>query len=124
MKIILSIKPEFAKKIFDGSKNYEYRRRIFKNSKVTHVVVYASSPVGKIIGEFEIDTILDETIKKLWLLTKDSSGIDKGFFYKYFINRDKGYAIKIKNANLFDKEYDILERYGVKPPQSFLYLKE
>ena len=30
MKILLSIKPEFAEKIFSGSKKYEFRRRIFK----------------------------------------------------------------------------------------------
>ena len=58
MKIILSIKPEFAAKIFEGTKKYEFRRAIFKNKNVKKVVVYASSPVQKIIGEFEIEDII------------------------------------------------------------------
>lgn len=58
MKVILSIKPQFAEKIFDGSKKYEFRRTLFKNKKVKIVIVYASAPISKIIGEFEIDEIL------------------------------------------------------------------
>ena len=52
MKVLLSIKPEYASKILDGTKRYEYRRAIFKRTEVTTVVVYASDPVRKVIGEF------------------------------------------------------------------------
>ena len=31
MKVLLSIKPEFAEKIFNGTKKYEFRKSIFKN---------------------------------------------------------------------------------------------
>lgn len=58
MKVLLSIKPEFAFKIFDGTKHFEFRKVIFKNPNVNIVVVYASSPVQQVIGEFEIETIL------------------------------------------------------------------
>ena len=54
MRVLLSIKPEFALKIFDGSKRYEYRRSIFKRGGVTKIVVYASDPIQKVIGEFKI----------------------------------------------------------------------
>lgn len=58
MKVLLSIKPEFAFKIFEGKKKFEFRKVIFKNPNVKTVVVYASSPVQRVIGEFEIDDIL------------------------------------------------------------------
>jgi predicted transcriptional regulator len=32
-------------------KKYEFRKVVFKNPKVKTVVVYASSPVQKVIGE-------------------------------------------------------------------------
>lgn len=123
MKIILSIKPGFAKKIFIGDKKYEYRKVIFKDKRVTHVIVYASAPVSKVIGEFEIEDVLKEPINKLWKITKEHSGVDKVFFNKYFEHREEGYAIKIKQTLLYDEEYDIYDKYGVKPPQSFLYIK-
>jgi len=60
MNVILSIKPEYAFKIFNGTKLFEFRKAIFKNPAVKKVIVYASSPVQRVIGEFEID----ETLKK------------------------------------------------------------
>ena len=65
MKVLLSIKPEYAYKIFDGSKKYEFRRSVFKDTNVKTIVVYASSPVQKVIGEFEIDSILNESLDSL-----------------------------------------------------------
>ena len=58
MKVVLSIKPQFTNKIFDGTKKFEFRKAIFKNKNVTSVIVYASSPVQKVIGEFEIGEML------------------------------------------------------------------
>ena len=66
MKVVLSIKPQFANKIFDGTKKFEFRKAIFKNQNVTSVLVYASSPVQKVIGEFEIGEIFNFDLKTLW----------------------------------------------------------
>lgn len=43
MKVLLSIKPEFAEKIFSGEKKFEFRRSIFKDKTVKTVLVYASA---------------------------------------------------------------------------------
>lgn len=69
MKVLLSIKPEFASKIFNGTKKYEFRKSIFKRD-VDKVVVYASSPVQRVIGEFTIADIICNDIESLWQLTK------------------------------------------------------
>ena len=122
MKILLSIKPEFAEKIFNGTKKYEFRRSLFKKSEVKTVVVYASSPVQKVVGEFEIETIINDELVRLWDRTKDFSGITAEYFFEYFRNKDKGYAIKIKKAKIYDKPLSIKDDYNVAPPQSFIYL--
>ena len=122
MKVVLSIKPEYANKIFDGSKKYEFRRAIFKNPDVTKVVVYSSSPVQKIIGEFEIDRIITHDLETLWSKTKKYSGISEDFFFQYFGDKAHGFAIKIKNTKLYRKPKCIREDYNLFPPQSFLYL--
>ena len=71
IKVLLSIKPEFAEKIFDGTKKFEYRRTIFKNTNIKHIVVYASSPIQKVIGEFlQIGNILYEEKNNLWQQNK------------------------------------------------------
>jgi hypothetical protein len=52
--VLLSIKPEFVEKIFSGLKKYEFRRVIFKSKSVSRVVIYASSPVQRVVGEFAV----------------------------------------------------------------------
>lgn len=122
MKVLLSIKPEFAEKIFDGTKKYEFRRIVFKNPSVKTIVVYASSPVQKVIGEFEIESILNEDVTSLWEKTKEFSGISEEFFYKYFSDKENGFAIKVKKAKRYKKALCLKEKFNVKPPQSFMYL--
>jgi len=122
MKVLLSIKPEFALKIFDGSKKYEYRRVIFRRRDVKTVVVYASDPIKKVIGEFEIGEILHEEPQALWLKTGDKAGITKKRFLDYFENMGKGYAIKVKEARIYDSPVPLTELMLLSPPQSFMYL--
>jgi predicted transcriptional regulator len=122
MKVLLSIKPEFAFKIFEGTKKFEFRKSIFKNKDVKTVVVYASSPVQKVIGEFEIDKIMNFDLETLWSLTQDFSGISKDFFDQYFAERKEGYAIKIKRTKKYSVPKNLKDEYNLFPPQSFAYL--
>jgi predicted transcriptional regulator len=121
MKVVLSIKPEFAYKIFDGTKRFEFRKAIFKNPLVKQVIVYASSPVQRVIGEFEIEEILNCNKKQLWELTKQGSGISEDFFFKYFKEKEDGYAIRIKNTMEYENPRCLKEEYNLLPPQSFAY---
>lgn len=124
MKVILSIKPQFAEKIFEGSKKFEFRRSIFKNPNVKVIIVYASAPISKIIGEFEIEEILYNEIDSLWDSTKFHSGISEDYYFNYFEGKDYGFALKIKRAKKYKKSYSIKERFGLLPPQSFAYIRE
>ena len=122
MKVLLSIKPEFALRIFDGSKKYEYRRTIFKRGEVATVIVYASHPIGCVIGEFEIGEILHEEPEELWTKTCEYAGITKKGFMEYFGDQAKGYAIGIKEARKYETPLSLSEFMLSWPPQSFKYL--
>jgi predicted transcriptional regulator len=122
MKVLLSIKPEFAEMIFSGTKKYEFRRSVFKNPDVKAIVVYASSPVRKVIGEFEIEEIINDKLTALWEQTKEYAGISENCFLKYFSNKESGYAIHIKNVTRYRKALCLREDFNVAPPQSFMYL--
>lgn len=123
MKVLMSIKPEFAEKIFNGTKKFEFRRSIFKNKNVKRVIVYASSPVQKVIGEFEIGAIIDSDLETLWNQTSAYSGISKEYFDSYFDDKKKGFAIKVKKIKKYSKPLCIRKNFKVAPPQSFLYLR-
>lgn len=122
MRVLLSIKPEFAFKIFEGEKRFEFRKVIFKKPNVKTVVVYASSPVQQVIGEFEIEDILSSAPNDIWEQTKKYSGITEFFFNEYFADREVAHAIKIKNTIKYSKPLDIKKDFNVVPPQSYVYL--
>lgn len=123
MKVLLSIKPKYADLIFEGTKKFEFRRRIFKNTDIKTILVYASSPIKKVIGEFEIEAILKSDLKSLWKETEKHAGIDEEYFYQYFIAKEQGFAIKINKTKKYRKPLCLKEDFNLLPPQSFLYLK-
>jgi len=122
MKVLLSIKPQFALKIFDGTKKFEFRKSVFKNSNINTVIVYASSPMQKVIGEFTIDEIMEEEPEALWEMTKRHSGITKDFFDEYFFNRDRAFAIKVKDTTRYKEPKELRDFDLNFAPQSFVYL--
>lgn len=125
MKVLLSIKPQFAEKIFNGTKKFEFRKSIFKNINVKSVVVYASSPVQKVIGEFDIEEILMEDPETLWKITRKFSGITKEYFDEYFTVRETAYAIKINRTKKYITPLNLKSDFGIDfPPQSFMYLND
>lgn len=122
MKVLLSVKPEYAEKIFAGEKRFEFRKARFKR-EVDTVIVYATMPIGKIIGEFTIKDILSDTPSSLWKKTKEYAGISLSFFMKYFSGKEIGYAIEIYKPTRYDvakNPFDDDPKFMA--PQSFRYI--
>lgn len=122
MKVLLSIRPEYANKIFDKEKLYEFRRVIFKSHLVKIIIVYASSPISKVIGEFMVGEILSNTPEDLWKKTMNYAGVDKNFYDRYFAGRDVGHAIEVKNARRYRKPKELNDFNVKQAPQSFVYI--
>jgi len=123
MRVLLSIKPQFVDKIFAGTKKYEFRKSLFKKSGVKHVVIYASAPIKRVVGEFEIDDILSDDVDVVWNRTQKYAGITKSFYKLYFHERKTANAIKIGKIKKFDKTKPLSD-YNIKQaPQSFCYIK-
>lgn len=119
----MSIKPEFASAIFAGTKIFEFRRALFRYSRVGRVIVYASSPMQRVIGEFEIADILSMAPHQLWRETHHGAGITRAFFDRYFEGRTLAHAIKVKATHQFTRPRRLGRDYGLsRPPQSFCYL--
>ncbi|ELE9015194.1 ASCH domain-containing protein [Enterobacter cloacae] len=123
MKVLLSIKPEYAESILSGEKKYEFRKSIFKNKNVDTIVIYATMPVGKVIGEFKVGDILALSPSELWDKTKIHAGITRSFFNDYFHKREKAFAISVKSPKRYKSPVDLNELIpGGVAPQSYRYL--
>ena len=120
--ILLSIKPKYVQKIMEGSKQYEFRKQIFKK-EVEKAYVYESSPVMKIVGVFTIGKIIHKNPQELWNELKGCAGITENEFFEYFKGKKTGIAIEIKDFTKLEKPInpkDIIKTF--RPPQSFCYL--
>lgn len=121
-RALLSIHPEFAEAILNGEKRYEFRRVMFRRP-VDEVVVYATSPVARVLGSFRVAEIYDDAPAALWERTSRFGGVTREKFDSYFANRERGYAIKIEKPTRFAVSQP-LSRYveSNTAPQSFCYV--
>ena len=123
MNVILSIKPQFCKLIFDGVKRYEYRKRVFKRGDIEKVYVFASSPICKVIGYFTVDGIINDTVSNVWDMTHKYGGIDRGYYDSYFCGCDIAHAVKIGEAILFSVPIDpYVKLDNFHAPQNYMYV--
>lgn len=120
---LFSIKPQYAAAILDGSKEVEFRRTSLA-SDVSHVVIYATSPVQKVIGTFEVAGVESAVPDELWDSYSAVGGIARDDYTKYFAGTDTGYAIKVRSPRLLNTPLRLNDLSpGLRPPQSYQYLQ-
>lgn len=125
MKVLLSIKPQYVEKIISGEKQYEFRKKKFKRKDINTIVVYSSGNVRKLVGEINFKSILCDTPSIIWQKTQAKSGMTEDSFMRYYMNKDKAYAIVIDSFHLYNEPIDLETKYpGVKAPQSYKYIDE
>lgn len=118
---LFSIRPQFAQQILCGIKKFEFRTKLCKRN-VTKMIVYATKPIGMIVGEVEIETTISKPVEELWKIVYKDAGISKVEFDQYFCGRTYAYAYKLKNP-IFYKQEIPLERFGIsRAPQSYCYI--
>lgn len=123
-KILLSIKPKYVNRILAGTKKVEYRKNIPLQKGVSHVLIYSSSPIKRVIGEFRIAEVLSDTPNNLWKKTFRIGGIDKTDYFTYFAKHSIAYAYKIEDLRIFDTPRTLSD-FGVnRAPQNFMYVED
>ncbi|GKH51829.1 hypothetical protein CE91St46_29400 [Eubacteriales bacterium] len=121
--ILLSIKPEYANRIFGGQKQYEYRKRIPKK-EVSKIVVYSSAPEQAVIGEIEVIKTLKMKPTPLWNSTKANAGISRSKYRKYFSGCTMAYAFVIGSFEKYPTSKSLADFNIQSAPQSFVYLDD
>jgi predicted transcriptional regulator len=128
--LLISIRPEYASKIFDGTKKVELRRVRTRLKRGDLVLVYVSSPEKALVGSFEVEDIIVKNLPKelnnLWEQVEKKAGIERSQFDSYYEGASVGVGIFFKKLRVFPKriELDFLRKKlpNIKPPQSYRYL--
>ncbi len=123
MKVLLSVRPHYANKILDGTKKYEFRRRIPRDQRVNTIILYATKPVGKVVGEFTIKSVHMGHPNSLWKRTRRFAGISERLFVDYFLGCHIGYAIEVNRVKRYREPKNVSDflASGV-APQSYAYV--
>ncbi|MFB2920139.1 MULTISPECIES: ASCH domain-containing protein [Aerosakkonema] len=131
--LLLSIRPEYAQKIIDGTKTVELRRVRTRLKAGDLVLLYISSPEKALVGSFEVERVIEfknsrKALNNFWNEVKNNAGIEKQKFDRYYQGASVAVGIFIKKLEIFPRPLE-LERLrrklpNLKPPQSYRYLKE
>lgn len=132
--LLLSIKPEYASKIFSGQKTVELRRVRTRLTIDDLVLVYVSSPRKALVGLFEVEDIIQEKIQlqkdiiNYWNLVDQKACISFKDFDKYYQGASFFVAIFLRNPKQFQVSIN-LENLRKQipeftPPQSYRYLNQ
>lgn len=120
---LMSIRPQFANAILDGTKTVEFRKRRLADD-VTRVVIYITSPIQAVVGEFTVADQVVASPQTLWRRYRRVAGIDRASFFRYFDGTTDAVGILIDDVVEY-KEPQTLREFepGIRPPQSFQYLE-
>lgn len=118
----MAIHPGYAEAILDGAKHVEFRKRTLA-SDVSRVVIYATSPIQKVVGEFTIrETVVDEP-DVIWERFGDVGEIDRESFGAYYANSSTAVAFVVDEATRYRKPQALKELASAPAiPQSFSYI--
>jgi predicted transcriptional regulator len=124
--LLLSIRPNYADMIIDGTKTVELRRRFANGIEAgALLVIYSTSPKQSIIGSARVKTVERMRLKALWKTHGKSACILKVDFDTYFAGLTEGYAVVLESAKAFRRPIaaaDLRKKFGFVAPQSFMYL--
>ncbi|PUA17323.1 ASCH domain-containing protein [Glaciimonas sp. PCH181] len=121
--IVLSIKPKYAELILAGTKTVELRR-MWAAEQVGMIVIYASSPVCRLVGRVNVQDVVRAAPSTLWKHSvQRGGGLTRRELFDYFSGKDAGYAVLLDDVVKFEKMIEpqaVIENFSA--PQSFRYL--
>ncbi|MDI7268403.1 MAG: ASCH domain-containing protein [Myxococcota bacterium] len=120
---LLAIHPPYAEAILAGTKRVEFRKRRLA-ADIEVVLLYATQPVGGIVGAFRVAGQVESSPAAMWRRFRDVAGIGPAAFGAYFDSSSSAVGIMIGNVKRLSSPLPLPAAVGpgTKPPQSVFYL--
>lgn len=120
-KMLLSIKPEYVDKIVAGKKKYEFRK-FHCREDVDTIVIYATAPIKKVVGEVALLDIIEGDVEYVWHKTRGFGGIMKKDYKAYYKGRKAAIAYHLGKVTLYADLMELKDLGLDYVPQSFAYI--
>lgn len=128
--ILMSIKPEYIKKIQSGEKVVEIRSKFNSRWRGCRITIYSSRPLQALHGYATIENVMEGPPEQIWSQFGDNIGGSKKDFDTYTSSLQKVYAITLKNYEpylnpiSFSQLEGLLNQQSLRPPQSYFSLEK
>jgi predicted transcriptional regulator len=116
---VMSIKEEYGLNLLNGKSMWEYRRRKSKINVGDKIILYATAPNKKLIGEFIVGKVLIGTANDIWNKTKKDICYKKNEVVPYLESGDYPIAFQVSNPKKYIPEISTENIAGFKPPMSY-----
>jgi predicted transcriptional regulator len=118
----MAIHPHYADAIVDGEKHVEFRKRPLA-ADIDTVVIYATAPIKRIVGEFTVDRTLIASPDELWDAVGSLGAIDEASYSAYYADSTMAAGIVVGTATRYSSPIPLEELHpSPAVPQSFAYL--
>lgn len=125
--LLLSIRPRFARLLFDGSKTVELRRKTPNVQAGMLVLVYESSPTMALVGSGTIKSVTVGSPDVMWATADSQAGLSRPEYDKYFEGCAQATFLGLASLVRFTRPVtlsDMRERWPwLRPPQSYRYVR-
>lgn len=106
----------YARQIFDGTKEYEFRKSPLKLCDMNKkIYVYSAKEDKAIIGSFEVSDILKGSVDDILMRTGYNIRRDKQEIIDYFENSYMCYALKLENVQRFENPLTLRQMRRIDP---------
>lgn len=126
--VILSIKPEYARRIANGTKTIELRRSPMGLESGDVVLVYISAPDQSIAFWFRIDRIESLEVEEMWRKHHQRLGIEREPYLAYFAGASTATGLHVGEVQCLTPELSLAEVRtvlpGFVPPQGLIRLRD
>jgi len=128
LALLMSIRPQYAERVLEGKKKVEIRRRFAPKWTGQRVSLYASRPLGALVGEARIGNVVSGKPAFIWERFSTEVGCSKEQFDRYTEGAQEVYAIVFSEVVRYSDRIPIeqlacLLNEELVPPQSYFSIE-
>lgn len=114
---MISLHPQYWDMYLDGSKIWELRKVSHSPMGVDGLVIYATAPVSRIVGEVSLVRCQTGYVDDIWCIVKDGCGITRAQYDRYYQGLDLAMVYRL--GDVYEYTPPIATSFA---PQGYRYL--
>ncbi len=116
---MIALRPQYWEMYKDGSKIWELRKDTHSPRGVDGLVIYATAPVSRIVGEVDLVSAHVGDVDDVWDVVKGGCGITREQYDLYYQDQETAIAYRLGNVWEYSPSLD-----ARRAPQGYKYLRQ